>query len=105
MAAVGYLMLALAGAFLVAAVVFVLVSRRKEETPEAAEEQPEPEAASSLSAGFARAQDTTSVARALLDEVVTLLEVEVAAVMLIGDDRKEATGLVARMDGEDADWF
>ncbi len=25
--------------------------------------------------------------------------------MLISDDRKEATGLVARMDGEDADWF
>jgi PAS domain S-box-containing protein len=104
-AAVGYLMLALAGAFLVAAVVFLLVSKRKEETPEPADEQPEPEAAPSLSAGFARAQDTTSVARALLDEVVALLEVEFAAVMLISDDRKEATGVVARMDGEDADWF
>ena len=105
MAAVGYLMLALAGALLVAAVVFLLVSKKKDETPEAAEEQLEPEAASSLSVGFARAQDTTSVARALLDEVVALLEVEVAAVMLISDDRKEATGLVARMDGQDADWF
>ena len=105
MAAVGYLMLALAVALLVAAVVWLLLSRRKEETPELAEEPPEPEAAPSLSAGFARAQDATSVARALLDEVVALLEVEFAAVMLISDDRKEATGLVARMDGEDAGWF
>jgi GAF domain-containing protein len=96
-------MLALAGAFLVAGVVFLLVSKRKEETPEPDDEQPEPEAPS-LAAGLARAQDATSVARALVDEVVALLEVEFAAVMLISDDRKEATGLVARMDGEDADW-
>ena len=96
MAAVGYLMLALAVALLVAAVVWLLLSRRKEETPELAEEPPEPEAAPSLSAGFARAQDATSVARALLDEVVAVLEVEFAAVMLIGHNRKEATGLVAR---------
>src|SRR5829696_2506251 len=95
-AAVGYLMLALAGAFLVAGVVFLLVSKKKEETPEPADQQREPEAPS-LAAGLARAQDATSVARALV-------EVEFAAVMLISDDRKEATGLVARMDGEDADW-
>ncbi|MGH3063047.1 MAG: GAF domain-containing protein, partial [Gaiellaceae bacterium] len=105
MAAVGYLMLALAGALLVAAVVWLFLSRRKEETPELADEPPEPEAAPSLSVGFAPAQDATSVARGLLDEVVAVLEVEFAAVMLISDNRKEATGLVARMDGEDADWF
>ena len=98
-------MLALAAALLVAAVVWLLLSRRKEETPELAVESSEPEAAPSLSAGFARAPDATSVARALLDEVVAVLEVEFAAVMLISHNRKEATGLVARMDGEDTDWF
>ena len=106
MAAVGYLMLALAGALLIAAVVLLLLSRgRKEEPEEIVDEPVEAEPAPSLSAGFARAQDATSVARALVDEVVTLLEVEFAAVMLISDDRKEATGLVARMDGEDVGWF
>jgi PAS domain S-box-containing protein len=36
---------------------------------------------------------------------VALLEVEFAAVALISDDGKEASGLVARVDGEDAGWF
>ncbi|HEV2901897.1 MAG TPA: hypothetical protein VGW30_01420, partial [Gaiellaceae bacterium] len=69
MAAVGYLMLALAGVLLVAAVVLLRVSRgRKGDTPASAEHaNSEPQAApgagpvTSLSTGFARAQNAQSV--------------------------------------------
>jgi PAS domain S-box-containing protein len=102
-------MLALAGLLLVAAVVLLRGSRgRKRHTPAAARATtpgPNDVPGASLSAGFARAPDAASVARTLLDEVVALLEVEFAAVALISDDGKEASGLVARVDGEDAGWF
>ncbi len=106
-------MLALAGGLLIAAVVLLRVTRgRKRDKPEPAsapaEPAPQPELGgqgTSLSAGFARAQDAPSVARTLLDEVVALLDVEFAAVAQISDDRKQATGLVARVDGEDAGWW
>ena len=106
-------MLALAGVLLVAAVVLLRVSRgRKRDAPASSEpEHPEPQAPSgdgpgtSLSPGFARVPDAQSVGRTLLDEAVALLEVEFAAVALISEDRKEATGLVARQDGADAGWW
>jgi PAS domain S-box-containing protein len=121
-AAVGYLLLALAAALFVVAVLLLAAYRRRHAgEPAAGAEHPpdEPapatrpptsrveraEPAASLSVGLARASDTSSVARALLDEVVALLGVEFAAVALIGEDRKEATGLVARANGEDLAWW
>ena len=114
--AVGYLLLALAAALLIAAVVLLAVYRRRNsarrETDAAADQVPdEPPpvssspAASSPSVGFARASDVGAVAARLLDEVVELLGVEFVAVALISEDRKEATGLLARSNGEDAAWW
>ncbi len=115
--AVGYLLLALAAALFVAAVLLLAAYRRRNGgKPAPFEESDGPalssrpaedrtEAPASLSAGFARASDASSVARTLLDEVVALLGVEFAAVALIGEDGKEATGLVARADGEDVAWW
>jgi PAS domain S-box-containing protein len=121
-AAVGYLLLALAAALFVAAVLLLAAYRRRragEPAPQAEHSPDEPtpatrpstskveraEPAASLSVGLVRASDTTSVARALLDEVLALLGVEFAAVALIAEDRKEATGLVARANGEDLAWW
>ncbi|HEU4942379.1 MAG TPA: GAF domain-containing protein [Gaiellaceae bacterium] len=109
-AAVGYLLLALAAGLLVAAVVLLRVlHRRSPETPEAeARQSPSPQAAeraSSLSSGFAHASDAQAVASTLIEEVIDLLGVEFAAVAMISEDEKEATGLVARNEGEDVDWW
>jgi PAS domain S-box-containing protein len=115
--AAGYLLLALSAALLAASVILLSVFRRRssgapEPDPPSDSQPDEPtatrapaDAASSLSAGFARAPDSISVARTLVDEVVGLLGVEFAAVALISEDRKEATGLVARSDGEDVAWW
>ena len=120
--AVGYLLLALAAAIFVVAVVLLVAYRRRRgrgdqaptSTPEGAAEQSPPrrrrssaadEPAHSLSAGLARAPDATSVARTLLEEVVQLLGVEFAALAVIGEDAKEATGLLARANGEDVGWW
>jgi two-component system phosphate regulon sensor histidine kinase PhoR len=115
--AVGYLLLALAAALLAASAILLSVFRRRssgapEPDPPSDPQPDEPpatrapaDAVSSLSAGFARAPDSISVARTLVDEVVGLLGVEFAAVALISEDRKEATGLVARSDGEDVAWW
>jgi PAS domain S-box-containing protein len=108
-AAVGYLLLALAAALLVAAVGLLLGYRRRvpAETPAPAEPEPAETAdePTSLSAGLARAPNAKAVARTLLDEVVELLGVELAAVALISEDKKEASGLVAVNDGSDVGWW
>jgi PAS domain S-box-containing protein len=111
--AVGYLLLALAAALFVAGVVLVFALRRRSREPEPAEPDSRPrepapygpDEPSSFAAGLARAPDASSVARTLLDEVVALLGVEFAAVALISEDRKEATGFVARSNGSDLDWW
>src|ERR671922_216791 len=106
--AVGYLLLALAAVLFVAAVFQLLAYRRRNRNePDA----PVPDEASGthqpagLFAGLARARDATSVGRTLLDEVIAILGVEFAAVALISDDGKDATGLVARADGKDVQWW
>lgn len=113
MAAVEYLLLALAVGLLVAAVVLLFRYRRREAEPDA---EPSPAAgpppapppageSTPLSASFARAPDADAVARTLLDQVEELLAVEFAAVALISEDKKEATGLVARSAGEELGWW
>jgi PAS domain S-box-containing protein len=114
--AVGYLLLAFAAALFVAAVLLLAAYRRRNRGAPPSEELDEPalsspgaqegtEVPASVSADFASASDANSVARTLLDEVVAILGVEFAAVALIGGDGKEATGLLARADGEDAGWW
>ena len=45
------------------------------------------------------------IARVLLHEVISLLKVDYAAIALISEDGKEATGLYARGTEADADWW
>src|SRR5919109_1815502 len=106
--AVGYLLLALAAVLFVAAVFRLLAYRRRHRNePDA----PVPDEASGthqpavLFAGLARARDATAVGRTLLDEVIAILGVEFAGVALISEDGKDATGLVARADGKDVEWW
>jgi PAS domain S-box-containing protein len=58
-----------------------------------------------LANSLSRAQDPVEAARVLLDEVASLLHVEFTALALVSDAEDEAIGLLARSDGEDADWF
>jgi PAS domain S-box-containing protein len=54
---------------------------------------------------LSRTQEPVEAARVLLDEVGSLLQVEFTALALVTEDEDEATGLLARSGGEDADWF
>jgi PAS domain S-box-containing protein len=107
-ATVGYLLLGLAGALFVLAVV-LLVAYRRRATPAQAVPTPaeprEPEPGSSISSNLSQAEDRESIARVLVGEVVKLLQVEFAAVALISEDAKEATGLYAQAEGADVDWW
>ena len=58
-----------------------------------------------LASSLARTQDSATAGRALLDEVVSLLGVELAALALIGEDAREAHGLVARSAEGDIGWW
>ncbi|HVD25900.1 MAG TPA: GAF domain-containing protein [Gaiellaceae bacterium] len=112
-ALLGYLLLGVAAAIFAVAVVLLIVYRRRtpDDSPALADaEEPERPApgrldVASLSAGLARADDPESIARVLLDEVVALLKADFAAVMLISEDGKEATGLHARDRSGDVDWW
>lgn len=127
-AALGYLLLSIAGAIFLIAAALLLVYRRRghatappESVPAEPAPEPEPEPAAepapaprasgpldsvtSLSTSLSHAEDQESIARVLLHEVVTLLRVQFAAVALISDDGKEATGLYARGEGADVDWW
>ena len=58
-----------------------------------------------LARSLARTQDPTAAGRALLDEIESLLRNEFAALALIGEDGREAYGLVARSGADDIDWW
>ena len=88
-----------------------LARRRRRREPTGEEQEPERGAGDrlgsvpSLSSRLARADDPEAIAGVLLDEVVALLEVEFAAVALIGEDGKEARGLSARGEAAEPDWW
>jgi PAS domain S-box-containing protein len=117
-AVVGYL-LALGAALFASAVALLILSRRRAVAPESTpDEETQPEGSSdppptgdrlgpvtSLSTGLSHAQDAESIARVLVDEVVTLLKTELAAVALLSEDGTEAIGLYARLEGVDLDWW
>ncbi|HEV3478640.1 MAG TPA: GAF domain-containing protein [Gaiellaceae bacterium] len=114
-ATLGYLLLGVAGAIFLLAALFLLVHRRGRAPrseraaapdPAPAETPPEPDTTgTSLSTSLAQAEDPRSIARVLLDEVASFLNVEFAAIALISEDRKEARGLCARGEGVDIDWW
>jgi PAS domain S-box-containing protein len=58
-----------------------------------------------LATSLARTQEPAEAGRALLDGVAALLNVEFAALALIGEDGREAHGLVARAAGQDLSWW
>ncbi len=111
----GYLLVALAAVIFAGAAVLLLLARRQARSAAPPTSDEEPPGASratdrlgpvtSLSSGLAHAQDAESVARVLLDEVVALLKTDVAALALISEDGTEATGLYARSDDIDMDWW
>ena len=128
-AAVGYVLLAVAGATFLIAVALLLAYRRRADSavqaPVQSEPAPEPvaepapaprspttgrdaahlDSVTSLSMSLAHAEDPEAIARVLLHEVVRLLRIQFAALALISEDGKEATGLYARGEGADVDWW
>ena len=114
-ATLGYVLLGLAAAIFALAVIFLMLYRRRAPAapafapPQPAEESPQRsdrfDSVASLSAGLSQADDPEAIARVLLDEVVTLLEVEFAGLAVISDDGKEGRGVRARGDGADVDWW
>ena len=58
-----------------------------------------------LANALSRAQEPVEAGRVLLDEVVSLLQVEFTALALVTDEEDEATGLVARSGDADLDWW
>jgi two-component system, NtrC family, sensor histidine kinase KinB len=66
---------------------------------------PDHEANKTLADALLRAPDVWATGRLLVEEVVARLGVDLAAVALISDDRRRASGLVALQDGVEADWW
>ena len=58
-----------------------------------------------LASSLAGMQDPLAAGRALLDETVSLMGIEFAALALVSDDGREAYGLVARGAGEEIAWW
>jgi PAS domain S-box-containing protein len=58
-----------------------------------------------LASSLARTQHPAAAGRGLLDEIAGLLELDFAALALIGPEGREAEGLVARSHGEDVAWW
>src|SRR5438270_589378 len=62
-------------------------------------------AIASLSSALARARDEHAVGRTLLEECISLLGVDFAALALVSDDGKHASGLLALAGKGDTDWW
>jgi GAF domain-containing protein len=61
-------------------------------------------AVTDLSRALVHAPTAESVGRTLIDEAATLLGVEFGSLVLINEDLSEATGVIARVLGEDVAW-
>jgi PAS domain S-box-containing protein len=62
------------------------------------------ESVAAISSALGRTDDPVTVARALLAEVEELVDVEIASLVLVAEDRKTGVGLVGRLRGEELDW-
>ena len=114
-AAAGYL-LALGAAIFAASIALFLLPRRRGAAPASATRDPQtplPPApagdrlapVTSLSAGLSHAPDAAAIARVLVDEVMTLLKADFAGLALLSEDGTEASGIYARGDGIEVDWW
>jgi PAS domain S-box-containing protein len=78
-------------------------------SPDAFEPSPDADrqltAIASLSSALARARNEHAVARTLLETCSSLLAVDFAAVALVSDDGKHASGLLALAANGDTDWW
>jgi PAS domain S-box-containing protein len=63
------------------------------------------ETVSRVAQELARTADVESVARTLLDEIAVLFDISFAALTFVSDDKREATGYLARRRGKDVDWW
>jgi len=54
---------------------------------------------------LARTSDVEGVARTLLDEIALLFDVGFVALTFVSEDAREASGFLARANGEDVDWW
>jgi PAS domain S-box-containing protein len=79
---------------------------RRRRRPEGGNEPASPpDADKTLADALLRAPDVHAAGLLLIEEVVARLGVDFAAVALISDDRRRASGLVGVLDGEEADWW
>jgi PAS domain S-box-containing protein len=63
------------------------------------------ESVSRVADELARTADVEGVARTLLDELAELFDLGFAALTIVSDDGREATGYLARSGGEDVEWW
>ena len=108
--------LALLAAFaLLVALAVILLARRRRRSAEQRRDEPDAapgpsadprlEAVASLSAELMRVRDEKSAGRLLLQRVRGLLGVEFAGLALVGEDGREARGLVAYEDAAECEWW
>jgi PAS domain S-box-containing protein len=98
---------AVLGALLVGLLVGTALRFRSARRQRAAIAESERERASlrRVASELAQTSDVEGVARALLDEIGNLFRVDFAALSFISEDGREASGYLARSDGEDAAWW
>ena len=98
---------AVLGALLVGLAVGTLWRWRgaKHQAAAVAEGERELESVRHVASELARTQDVDGVARALLDEIGVLFDVDFAALTFVSEDGAEATGFLARSHGEDLEWW
>ncbi len=63
------------------------------------------ESVAAISSALGRTGDPAMVARALLEEVEELVAVEIACLVVVGQEGKSAAGLIGRLHGKELDWF
>src|SRR5436190_5756540 len=79
--------------------------RTKAAAATAPRKQRELESLRRIAAELARTSDVEGVARALLDEIASLFDVGFVALTFVSEDAREASGYLARANGEDVDWW
>ena len=85
---------------------FPLIERaRGDSRTDVSREETRLEAVANLSTELIRARDAATAARALLQHVRRLLQVDFAALALVSEDGGEATGLVAYEGDEESAWW
>ena len=63
------------------------------------------ESMAAITSALGRTDDAEVVARALLEQVENLVNVELACLVLVKDEGREGVGLVGRVNGHELEWF